>query len=1064
MNRIIIKLFFFQRTFRLCSKIIFINILFLITLTYAQQIKISRIEQMPNIPAPYEMRNWKAVANGYDSLVFDLNRKGDYLPLIFINNNTVNYPSHNSFGLHTVVGTPYLTSGEAINVIPAVVGASLVGIDKSNQNGYNWALMCEEYFNKRPEENIYLNQPVASSGDDWWYETMPNLFFYQLYSLYPNTGDFNRQFTLVADRWLEALKAMGASSTPWKVPFMDYRAFSLSSMSPLATGVHEPEASGAIAWLLYNAYVKTLDEKYRVGAEWAMEFLNGLSSNPAYELQLSYGAFIAAKMNAELRTNYDIEKILNWCFDVGPLRSWGAIIGNWGGYDVSGLIGENSSNDYAFIMNNFEQAGALVPLVRYDKRFARAIGKWVLNIANAARLFYPKYLPEKNQDSYQWAMKYDPESYIAHEAIRKNLFGTSPFATGDAISGGWGQTTLALYGSSHVGLLAGLLDTTNVPMILKLDLLKTDFFHKTAYPTFLYFNPYQAAKIVEIDLGSGNHDLYDVVSNSYLIRSSSGKSSFSIPSDGAVVAVIVPSGGKESYEIGRFLIDNVIVDYHFSSSAANYPPRIKSLSSDSVNVGLNAKLKLYCTAVDIDGDSLVYKWMSSAGVINTTSDPSIAQWISPKDSTGTFKISCVVTDSKGASDSSSVLIKVSLSQNNAPVINMISAHPGKVDLNGQMQIICSASDIDGDSLRYLWRSVDGTLTGQGSRSVYWKAPSTEGNYFISCTVLDTLGASSSDSILVEVRDFSKYSKGSLIAYYPLDGNADDQSSNKLNGISQNTTVSSDKAGVFGKALAFDGLSSNIRVSNSPILNFQNAITVSFWMMPGDLPERESFPISHGSWQNRWKISIIPQKKVRWTIKTSSATRDIDSKTVLQKNVFYFVTALYSGQDAEIYINGQLENFSKVSGLLSTTSYDLTMGQMLPGDNNYDFKGVLDEIKIFDYPLLPSEIQSLYENQTFVQDGPLKPDKYSLSQNYPNPFNPSTKIRYTIPEVTLVKIKVYDILGKEVAELVNEIKTPGTYETGFSEKSTHSSKLSSGIYLYRIETSEYSESKMMIMLK
>ncbi|MDP4175274.1 MAG: laminin G, partial [Bacteroidota bacterium] len=200
MNRIIIKLFFFQRTFRLCSKIIFINILFLITLTYAQQIKISRIEQMPNIPAPYEMRNWKAVANGYDSLVFDLNRKGDYLPLIFINNNTVNYPSHNSFGLHTVVGTPYLTSGEAINVIPAVVGASLVGIDKSNQNGYNWALMCEEYFNKRPEENIYLNQPVASSGDDWWYETMPNLFFYQLYSLYPNTGDFNRQFTLVADR------------------------------------------------------------------------------------------------------------------------------------------------------------------------------------------------------------------------------------------------------------------------------------------------------------------------------------------------------------------------------------------------------------------------------------------------------------------------------------------------------------------------------------------------------------------------------------------------------------------------------------------------------------------------------------------------------------------------------------------------------------------------------------------------------------------------------------------------------------------------------------------------
>jgi len=57
------------------------------------------------------------------------------------------------------------------------VSASLVGIDKSDQYGYNWPLLCEEYFNRRPAENIYLNSPVASSGHDWWYETMPNVFF-----------------------------------------------------------------------------------------------------------------------------------------------------------------------------------------------------------------------------------------------------------------------------------------------------------------------------------------------------------------------------------------------------------------------------------------------------------------------------------------------------------------------------------------------------------------------------------------------------------------------------------------------------------------------------------------------------------------------------------------------------------------------------------------------------------------------------------------------------------------------------------------------------------------------
>jgi len=161
---------------------------------FAQQIPIARIELMPNLPQPYQMRNWKKVALGYDSLVFDFQLQGQYLPLIWWQNNTVNYPEHSSFGLHTVVGTTVPSSAEAINVLPAVIGASLVGIDKSNQNGNNWVLMCEEWFNRRPEENVYLNHPVASSGADWWYDTMPNVFFYQIYDLYPNTGDFAHQF------------------------------------------------------------------------------------------------------------------------------------------------------------------------------------------------------------------------------------------------------------------------------------------------------------------------------------------------------------------------------------------------------------------------------------------------------------------------------------------------------------------------------------------------------------------------------------------------------------------------------------------------------------------------------------------------------------------------------------------------------------------------------------------------------------------------------------------------------------------------------------------------------
>ena len=161
---------------------------------YSQQISINRIEQMPNHPSPYLMRDWKAVAKGYDSLVFNPQLTGTYLPLISFYNNTINYPQHGSFKLNTVVGTTSPGSSEAINAIPAVIGATLVGIDKSNQNGHNFVLMCEEFFNRRPAENVYLNSPASSTGDDWWYETMPNVFFYQLYDLYPATGDFEYQF------------------------------------------------------------------------------------------------------------------------------------------------------------------------------------------------------------------------------------------------------------------------------------------------------------------------------------------------------------------------------------------------------------------------------------------------------------------------------------------------------------------------------------------------------------------------------------------------------------------------------------------------------------------------------------------------------------------------------------------------------------------------------------------------------------------------------------------------------------------------------------------------------
>jgi hypothetical protein len=104
-----------------------------------------------------------------------------------------------------------------------------------------------------------------------------------------------------------------------------------------------------------------------------------------------------------------------------------------------------------------------------------------------------------------------------------------------------------------------------------------------------------------------------------------------------------------------------------------------------------------------------------------------------------------------------------------------------------------------------------------------------------------------------------------------------------------------------------------------------------------------------------------------------------------------------------------------------------------------------------------------DNPVTVEDE-ISPIKFHLSQNYPNPFNPSTTIKYTIPLVfsgisQSVILKVYDILGNVVATLVNEEKPAGTYQVNLNAV-----QLTSGIYLYKLQTGSFVETKKMILLK
>ncbi|NOX64757.1 MAG: T9SS type A sorting domain-containing protein [Chlorobi bacterium] len=157
---------------------------------------------------------------------------------------------------------------------------------------------------------------------------------------------------------------------------------------------------------------------------------------------------------------------------------------------------------------------------------------------------------------------------------------------------------------------------------------------------------------------------------------------------------------------------------------------------------------------------------------------------------------------------------------------------------------------------------------------------------------------------------------------------------------------------------------------------------------------------------------------------------------------YWVNDLYNGSSTQV-LGSDLAAFSVSLGTYGSAIYTISAQQ-----------------EMVDLPILPP-IVKVEKNLNSL------PNRFELSQNYPNPFNPSTTIKYSIPTgrqaFQIVTLKVYDILGREIATLVNEVQSPGVYEVKFNPVSS-SQDLVSGIYFYRLQAGSFAESKKMILLK
>ena len=545
-----------------------------------KQVSISRIDQMPNLPEPYKILDWRKKALDFDAYVFNFDTRICGNPVIWLDSAQRNIPQ-TTFGLYTAVNDsrqgPKNNNGEfheSLNSLAALLGGGLVGIDKTSQNGYNYVKMVQNYFNSDNGWNIVMNNTCpevallgGGYGRDWWYDVFPNVLYYAVCDVFPGVSGADSIQHVIAEQFCKADSVLNGN--------YDYSYFDYSQMKGMVNNIPlQQDAAGGHAYVLYAAYKKFGDPRYLQHAKSALEALLSQKESRFYEILLPMSAIVASRLNAEEGTQYDVKKILDWTFDgcqnPNGRYGWGVMAGRWGDYDVSGLQGSIlDGGGYAFFMNSVKLTWPLVPMVKYEPQFATAIGKWVLNNVNACRLFYPGEI----DDEHQWLpeMKGLTDNNIAYEGLRKtdcygkeSLKGIEPVALGDGPN--WtpanpAESMFSLYSTSPVGILGAMVSETSESGILRINCNTTDFYSERPYPVYLYYNPHAENKVIGY-YSEEKVDLFDIVTKKYITRGRSGSFEIELPALNASVIVELPSGMKLRSVDGRIVTkDNHVISY-----------------------------------------------------------------------------------------------------------------------------------------------------------------------------------------------------------------------------------------------------------------------------------------------------------------------------------------------------------------------------------------------------------------------------------------------------------------------------------------------------------------------
>jgi len=310
----------------------------------------------------------------------------------------------------------------------------------------------------------------------------------------------------------------------------------------------------------------------------------------------------------------------------------------------------------------------------------------------------------------------------------------------------------------------------------------------------------------------------------------------------------------------------------------------------------------------------------------------------------------------------------------------------------------------------------------------------------------------------------------------------------------------------GYALQFDGVDDYVNIPDAPVLNITQQLTVEAWFKTNVIPSSDSKTIV--SKDENFEIHVLSSGNILWWSGPFGGSHDIISNSTINTGTWYHVAIVYnlSSGTASIYLNGLMDVQTGTFGNLTTTSLPLQIGAD-QGYSGREFDGQIDEVRVWNIARSQTQIQQTMNHRLFgnepglvgywrfdegtgllagdssghgntgtLTNGPswvpssapitsvqlldkLIPNRFSLEQNFPNPFNPSTNISFTLPLKTFVLLKVFNILGEEVATLVNEELPPGTHLHQWN-----AGAMPSGVYLYRLQAGSFTETKKLILLR